>query len=355
MRTPLYKTAAFALSGAIACLAGALYGTHASFVAPSLAGVLFSTEVVVWVAIGGRASLLGALLGGILVASLSNYLSAVVPRCWQLALGVLFVLVVVYLRGGVAAPSPACSRAAPGIERHGGAFAHRGLTKRFQGLVATDHVDFQLASSELRCIIGPNGAGKTTFISMISGPPQAERRRHLVPGRAHHPAARPRPRQAGIGRKFQTPSVFDNLSVFENIELAVLASARGQDASARIARVLHLVRLEHQTGILARNLSHGQRQWLEIGLLLANDVKLLLLDAHRGHDRRGDLGNRRADTAAGRRAAGRGDHHRARYQLHPRLRAPITVMHLGRVLVEGAFDEIERNVEVREVYLGAVA
>ena len=69
MRTPLYKTAAFALSGAIACLAGALYGTHASFVAPSLAGVLFSTEVVVWVAIGGRDSLLGALLGGILVAS----------------------------------------------------------------------------------------------------------------------------------------------------------------------------------------------------------------------------------------------------------------------------------------------
>jgi ABC-type branched-subunit amino acid transport system permease subunit len=102
VRTPLYKTAAFALSGAIACLAGALYGTHANFVAPSLAGVLFSTEVVVWVAIGGRGSLLGALLGGILVASLSNYLSAIVPRYWQLALGVLFVLVIVYLRGGVA-------------------------------------------------------------------------------------------------------------------------------------------------------------------------------------------------------------------------------------------------------------
>ena len=102
VRTPLYKTSAFALSGAIACLAGALYGTHANFVAPSLAGVLFSTEVVVWVAIGGRNSLLGALLGGILVASLSNYLSAVIPRYWQLALGILFVLVIVYLRGGIA-------------------------------------------------------------------------------------------------------------------------------------------------------------------------------------------------------------------------------------------------------------
>ena len=102
VRTPLYKTAAFALSGAIACLAGALYGTHANFVAPSLAGVLFSTEVVVWVAIGGRNSLVGALLGGILVASLSNYLCAIVPRYWQLALGVLFVLLIVYLRGGIA-------------------------------------------------------------------------------------------------------------------------------------------------------------------------------------------------------------------------------------------------------------
>jgi urea transport system permease protein len=102
VRTPLYKTGAFALSGAIACLAGAFYGTHANFVAPSLAGVLFSTEVVVWVAIGGRSSLLGALLGGILVASLSNYLSAAIPRYWQLALGILFVLVIVYFRGGIA-------------------------------------------------------------------------------------------------------------------------------------------------------------------------------------------------------------------------------------------------------------
>jgi urea ABC transporter permease protein UrtC len=102
VRAPLYKTGAFALSGAIACLAGALYGTHAAFVAPSLAGVQFSTEVVVWVAIGGRDSLLGALLGGILVSSLSNYLNAIMPEYWQLALGVLFVLVILFLKGGVA-------------------------------------------------------------------------------------------------------------------------------------------------------------------------------------------------------------------------------------------------------------
>lgn len=98
----IYKTGAFALSGAIACLAGAIYGAHANFVAPSLAGVLFSTEVVVWVAIAGRASLLAALLGGIIVASLSNYLSTVTPDYWQLVLGIIFILVIVFLKGGVA-------------------------------------------------------------------------------------------------------------------------------------------------------------------------------------------------------------------------------------------------------------
>jgi urea transport system permease protein len=98
----LYKTAAFALSGAVACLAGALYGTHANFVSPSLAGVLFSTQVVVWVAIGGRESLLGALLGAVVVAALSNYLTAITPEYWQLVVGIIFVVVIVAFKGGVA-------------------------------------------------------------------------------------------------------------------------------------------------------------------------------------------------------------------------------------------------------------
>ncbi|HVI37842.1 MAG TPA: branched-chain amino acid ABC transporter permease [Gaiellales bacterium] len=99
---PLYKTAAFALSGAIAGLAGALYATHAGFVAPSLGGVLFSTEVVVWVAVAGRQSLLAAFLGGVLVSSLSNYLSAIAPSLWQLFMGLLFIAAITFLRGGVA-------------------------------------------------------------------------------------------------------------------------------------------------------------------------------------------------------------------------------------------------------------
>lgn len=97
----LYKTAAFAVSGGISALAGAVYATHANFVSPSLGGVLFSTEMVVWVAIGGRRSLGGALIGGISVSSLSNYLSATSPEYWQLALGVIFVLVIIFFKDGL--------------------------------------------------------------------------------------------------------------------------------------------------------------------------------------------------------------------------------------------------------------
>lgn len=100
--TSFYKTAAFSLSGAVACLAGALYGTDAGFVSPSLAGVSFSTQVVIWVAIGGRESLLGSLLGAVVVSALSTYLSAIIPDYWQLALGVVFVAVIIAFKGGAA-------------------------------------------------------------------------------------------------------------------------------------------------------------------------------------------------------------------------------------------------------------
>lgn len=115
----LYKTAAFALSGAVAGLAGALYATHANFVSPSLAGVQFSTEIVVWVAIGGRLSLLGALVGGIAVSALSNYLSAVTPQYWQLVLGLIFILVIVFFKGGLAGLASDLARRATGRRRNG--------------------------------------------------------------------------------------------------------------------------------------------------------------------------------------------------------------------------------------------
>lgn len=102
VNTALYKTAAFAVSGAVAALAGAIYGMHSGFVSPSLGGVLFSTEVVVWVAVAGRGSQLAALIGGVVISSLSNFLSSVTPQYWQLCIGLVFIGSIVSFRGGVA-------------------------------------------------------------------------------------------------------------------------------------------------------------------------------------------------------------------------------------------------------------
>lgn len=101
-KTSFYKTLAFGISGAFAALAGALYATHANFISPSVAGVLFSTEVVVWVAIGGRYSLLGAFTGGIIVSFLSNYLSTITPEYWQLFLGIVFIITIIFFKDGLA-------------------------------------------------------------------------------------------------------------------------------------------------------------------------------------------------------------------------------------------------------------
>ena len=102
INTALYKTVAFALSGAVAAFAGSIYAMHSGFVSPSLGGVLFSTEVVVWVAVAGRASLLAALLGGIAISSLSNFLSAITPQYWQLCIGIIFIATIASFRGGIA-------------------------------------------------------------------------------------------------------------------------------------------------------------------------------------------------------------------------------------------------------------
>jgi ABC-type uncharacterized transport system ATPase subunit len=230
-----------------------------------------------------------------------------------------------------------------------------GLTKRFEGLIANDGIDFLLASNELRCVIGPNGAGKTTFISMISG--------HLRPtaGTIWYQGERitqlPVPSRArlGIGRKFQTPSVFDNLAVFENVELAVLAAPRRAGGIAgRIGRVLSLVRLEQEAATLARNLSHGQRQSLEIGLLLANEARLLLLD-----EPTAGMGPGETEATARLIESLNADGVTIMVIEHDmtfvrQIARTVTVMNLGRIFAEGTIAEIEANQGVTDIYLGRV-
>ena len=228
------------------------------------------------------------------------------------------------------------------------------LTKSFRGLVANDDIDFTIEAGELRCIIGPNGAGKTTFISMVSGheTPTAGTiwfKGGNIAGLPVHRIAR-----MGIVRKFQTPTVFSNLFVYANIELAVLArNCPVRERRARVLETLDLVRLSEVVDQPVGSLSHGQRQWLEIGMLLANQAELLLLDeptagmtAEETHST-GELVRRLVRDLN---LSAIIIEHDINF-IHD-LRSPVTVLHLGRVLMEGSFEEIAANKEVRDVYLG---
>ena len=229
-----------------------------------------------------------------------------------------------------------------------------GLTKRFRGLLANDGIDFSLGSGEVRCIIGPNGAGKTTFISMVSGHQVPSAGRILFRGRDVTGLSVPRRARMGIARKFQTPSVFDRLTVRQNLDLAALGKPRtAAERQARIEQVASLIRLDGRQDLAAASLSHGQRQWLEVGMLLANEAELLLLDEP-------TAGMTAEEThATGQLIRTLAETHRLSIIIIEHdiafirdLRAPVTVLHLGRVLVHGSFEAVAADERVRAVYLG---
>lgn len=229
-----------------------------------------------------------------------------------------------------------------------------GLTKHFAGLVANEAIDFDLEAGSIRCVIGPNGAGKTTFISMISGHQRPTAGRILYKGDDITALSVIKRARIGIARKFQTPTVFDNLTVYENVELAVLG-ARCPRAlrEARILEVLELIRLTEQRNQPVRILSHGQRQWLEVGLLIGIEAELLLLDEPTA----GMTAEETASTARLVRRLAEDLGHSVIIIEHDinfirDLKAPVTVLHMGRVLLEGSFETVAANEQVREVYLG---
>lgn len=230
----------------------------------------------------------------------------------------------------------------------------KNLSKYFSGLVANQDIQFSLEAGSIRCVIGPNGAGKTTFISMISGHLRPSEGRIIYKDQDITDLSVIQRARIGIARKFQTPMVFDNLTTYQNIELGVLGTGCPRaKRHSRIFEILDLIRLSDVWDRPAQFLSHGQRQWLEVGLLIAIEAELLLLDEPTA----GMTAEETASTA------------RLVQMLVQEfklsviiiehdinfirdLRAPVTVLHLGRVLFDGSFEEVAANDQVREVYLG---
>lgn len=237
-----------------------------------------------------------------------------------------------------------------------------GITVRFDGFKALDDLNLYIEVGELRCIIGPNGAGKTTMMDVITGKTRPNGGSAWF-GQTIDLLALSEPEiaQAGIGRKFQKPTVFAEHSVYENLELATaghksvwrLLFARLEAAQReRIDEVLELIGLSAQRGAPAGSLSHGQKQWLEIGMLLMQNPQLLLVDepvagmTPQETERTAEL----LLALAGRHSVVVVEHD---MNFVRSIARRITVLHEGRVLAEGSLDEVQNNPRVKEVYLGA--
>ena len=236
-----------------------------------------------------------------------------------------------------------------------------GISVSFDGFKALNNLNLAIDAGELRCIIGPNGAGKTTMMDVITGKTRPDEGRCFFGQTIDLTTLREAEiAHAGIGRKFQKPTIFENLSVFENLELALKTDKRARtslfawlldDQRDKISDTLKLIRLDDQSERQAGLLSHGQKQWLEIGMLLVQDPKLLLLDepvAGMTDDetaRTGEL----FKSLAGKHSLVVVEHDMAFIE---QLGGKVTVLHEGSVLAEGDLASVQNDERVIEVYLG---
>jgi urea transport system ATP-binding protein len=239
-------------------------------------------------------------------------------------------------------------------------FETQGLGVSFDGFKALDDLSLSVDMGEVRAIIGPNGAGKTTFLDLITGRTQATSGRVRFKGLELTKMREYQIVRAGVGRKFQTPSVYESLTVFENLEMAFPDNRRVWSAwrfrrtpevIARVEEIAELVYLKDRLKDQAEILGHGQKQWLEIGALLIQNPDLLLLDEPVAgmsvHER--EATGRLLLAIAKNRAVVVVEHD---MDFVKQIADRVTVLHQGRLLAQGPMDEIQRNPKVVEVYLG---
>ena len=237
-----------------------------------------------------------------------------------------------------------------------------GVSKTFDGFKAINNLSFQIGEPEMRAVIGPNGAGKTTFMDIVTGKTKPDEGTVLFgeKSRSLLKLSESQIAQAGIGRKFQRPTVFEDQSVADNLMMAlkkdrspwaVLRFRPARDDHDAVAKLAEEIGLTDQLPRKSGELSHGQKQWLEIGMLLAQDPRLLLVDAPAA----GMTPAEREHTtdilveAAKTRAVVVVEHD---MEFVRRLNCKVTVLHEGSVLAEGSLDHVTANEKVIEVYLG---
>ena len=295
---------------AIGAVAGYAFACVQMVVAPEYAGFVFGTELVIWVALGGRGTLIGPVLGTLVIDVSTSYLSGNLPFVWKLIIGLTFVVVIVaipqgllpLIKGGVdrlrgrskadaTEPPPGLQSIAAepfaGLAEAGPhALQIKGVRKHFGSLRVLQGIDFTAMRGELLSLVGPNGAGKTTLMRCIADGNERTGGVILING---HDIQRLPPYDCvalGVGRKFQTATVFETLTVAESLRIArtrrALPSFRARAATLDVPeaalKVVQATGLEPMLHVEARHLSHGQKQALELAMVLALEPSVLLLD-----------------------------------------------------------------------------
>jgi branched-chain amino acid transport system permease protein len=409
-----YKLAAFVIAAAYAGLAGGLLGVLQGFMPPEAFTFETSGQLIMQTAIGGRGTLFGPLVGAAVWLFLQDFLQAALGlgAAWKLVLGLVFVLLVCFLRQGIiggiksiyafarskasapgkgkdcasdrgvtaaqerqaaqgrvarlhpAAAIPARQHAPRGFNDP--ILRATGLTKRYGGVVANDAIDFSVKRGEVRGIIGPNGAGKTTFFKMLTCEVAPTSGSIVFDGRDITGMSVTDVCQLGLTKSYQVNQLFNRLTVRENLTIAALAELRGKfrldmlrslskirGLDEQVQRTLDLVNLTARPDTPVSQLAYGEKRRLEVGLALASSPSLLLLDEPLA----GMSPSERAETVKLLKRIGQGrtmiiiDHDMdSLFELTER----ITVLQEGHVLVEGAPDDIKANAQVQEAYLGGV-
>jgi len=395
----MYKLTAFVVAAAYAGIAGGLLGVLQGFMPPDAFMFDTSGQLVMQTAIGGIGTLFGPLVGATVWLFLRDFLQGALGlgSAWKLVLGIVFVLLVCFLRRGLIggmvdlvawlrpAPKQIPPEEAPALGESGATLASigpvrrqqdafegpaleaRGVTKRFGGIVANRDINFKVQPGELRGVIGPNGAGKSTFFKMLTCEMAPTSGHIFFHGRDITGTDVSKVCQLGLTKSYQVNQLFTRLTLRDNIVIAALAERRGTfslDLLRHIERVpglptqvestLALVGLTARADTPVAELAYGEKRRLEIGLALAASPSLLLLDEPLA----GMSPRERVETVQLLKNIRRGrtmiivDHDMdAVFELAER----ITVLHEGTILAEGTPEEIQRNSLVQEAYLGGVA
>lgn len=384
--TQRLKLAVFIFSGALAGAGGALFAAWGTFVNPSLFSLSQAALIVIWVMVGGRGSLLGAFFGVMLVQWISDEADLVVSEQTPLILGVVLIATVLFAprgifpllvrvsrkiterrsrTGGTAAHavdvsvSGVCSvlmDANPSGDDHAtgqaarGNLAARSIGKDFGGVSVLRDVSARFGGPGVHVVIGANGAGKSTFFGVLTGRHLASRGSIDLDGLDISASPTFMRARRGLGIKTQVPSLFAGLTVGENLALALHRSSGGH-ASPHTCSTLEVVGLQNKLHLAVSQLAHGEQQWLEIALVLAQNPSVILLD----------------EPAAGMTAEERASMVRLIRQLAANhtvivvehdmhfvraLDAPILMLHQGAIFRHGSFDEVTADPVVIDAYLG---